>query len=322
MTPRPGEITSYADPNGGISAPTGIIMAPDGDAWFTSIGNHRVGRVRASSGTVETFIDPLDRVRLPANIIPAADGRLWFTCLGSNMLASIDPTSPKPAATLTHHAHPDLDKPVAIKSGIDGRLWFSLRGGEGAVGSLDPTAPDPLATLEVYRSPHISGPSALFADSHGSVWWVNGTGHTVGRLRVSDLSGEVEIESFAGFAGAPRAWAVASDGTLWITLRDPAGLQQLNPTATDPLAGTRTVTDTEDLVSPDGIWLGGDGALWIADTEVDRIVRFDPGPVSNPFSRFGCAPEVAGPFDIKGDGGALLWFTNKRGNTIASIVCR
>lgn len=72
VTPRPGKITSYADPNGGISAPTGIIMAPDGDAWFTSIGNHRVGRVRTSSGI-------------------KGDGGtlLWFTNKRGNTIASI-----------------------------------------------------------------------------------------------------------------------------------------------------------------------------------------------------------------------------------------
>lgn len=120
-----GDIAIYGDPDDGIRAPTGITVAPDGDVWFTSIGSHRVGRVRVGTGTVETFVDPSDRIRLPANIIPAADGRLWFTCLGSGMLASIDPEAPDPAETITHHAHSDLDGPVAIKSGPDGRLWFT-----------------------------------------------------------------------------------------------------------------------------------------------------------------------------------------------------
>lgn len=324
-----GAIHRYEDPSGLVQAPTGIIGAPDGDVWFTSIGNHRIGRVRVATGSVETFADPADAVRLPANIIPAADGRLWFTCLGAGLLASVDPSAADPASSIEHHPHPDLDKPVAIKSGPDGRLWVSLRGGDGAIASLDPTASDPMTTLRVYRSPTIAGPSALFAHPAGTVWWVNADTASIGRLDpAAGDTGAISALERESLPGTPRAWAVDGDDWLWVSLREPVGLLGFDPTAADPTGSFRHATD-ERLVSPDGIWFGPDGALWIADTDANQIARFDPAATAtgaatgDAWSFHGAPPLVQGPFDIKDAVGSdLLWFTNKGGNTIGSVDTR
>lgn len=316
-----GAIQTYADPNGLVQAPTGIIGAPDGDVWFTSIGNHRIGRVRVATGTVETFADPADAVRLPANIIPAADGRLWFTCLGSGALGAVDPSAPDPATSIATVAHPDLDHPVAIKSGPDGRLWVTLRGGEGAVASLDPTAPDPVSTLQLFRSPTIAGPSALFAHPAGTVWWVNADAGSIGRLdpAAGDGAGAITAIPAEALPGAPRAWAIDGAGWLWVTLRGPAGLLGFDPSAADPSATSVHATD-DRLITPDGVWFGPDGALWLADTEANRIHRFAREDEAEPWSSFGSPPDVVAPFDIKDAAGLdLLWFTNKDAGTIGSI---
>lgn len=314
-----GTITTYADPAGLVQAPTGIIGAPDGDVWFTSIGNHRLGRVRVATGTVETFADPADVVRLPANIIPAADGRLWFTCLGSGALGAVDPATDDPASTITTYVHADLDHPVAIKSGRDGRLWFSLRGGDGAIASVDPTAADPLATLQLFRSPTIADPSALFAHPSGTVWWVNAGNGSIGRLDPTRNDGGVSVALGADvLPGAPRAWAITGDGRLWVSLREPAGLLGFDPLAADPSATWTHLTD-DRLQTPDGIWLGADGALWMADTDANRIHRCAVGD-ADAWSSYGGPPDVVGPFDIKaGVGSDRLWFTNRDAGTIGSI---
>jgi virginiamycin B lyase len=316
-----GDISVYED--SGIQAPTGIVVAPDGDIWFTSIGNDRVGRVRVASGTVETFADPVNAVHLPANIFPAADGRLWFTCLGSGMLASIDPSATDPTATILHYSHPELDQPVAIKAGRDGRLWFTLRGSGGAIGSVDPCADDPIATLHTYRSPTISGPSALFADQSGVIWWVNADAGTIGRLEHAPATevpdAGISALGPAALFASPRAWACDQAGWLWLTTRDDPGLLRFDPNAVDPVA-TIERAHHDKLVTPDGVWSGPDGALWLADTDADTIVRFDP--TTDTWSFYGAPPVVAGPFDIKSgpSGDARLWFTNKTGNSIGSIA--
>jgi virginiamycin B lyase len=322
MCPSAGQIDVFRDPTGMMDAPTGIIGA-GGDVWFTSIANARIGRVRMESGSVETFADPADRVRLPANIFPGIDGRVWFTSLGSDRLGSVDPRAPDPALTIVTYAHPDLSKPVALKSSPGGRLWFSLRGSDG-IGSIDPAAPDPISSVRVLHSDRVAGPAALFIDPGGRVWWVNADNGTIGFF---DPEVERPADSIIALGpwptfGSPRAWAIDPAGWLWVTTQDRPGLLTFDPTVPDPTTTVRWVTD-ERLETPDGVWCGVDGALWFADTSSNAIGRHDPrvaGPTSWQF--FGGSPDVDGPFDIKPGGDptdGCLWFTNKSGNTIGRI---
>ena len=319
-----GEVHTYRDPAGQIDSPTGIIGAPNGDVWFTSIGNGRVGRVRPGDGAVETFADPAGGVELPANIFPGADGRIWFTCLGSNRLGAIDPTSPAPASSIRTYGHRDLDKPVALKAAPDGRLWFSLRGSD-AIGSLDPRAGDPVSTIRIFRARSIAGPAALIPGPDGMIWWVNAGNDTIGWLdpTVGEPGDTVGVLGPSPELNRPRAWAVDRSGRLWLSTQGAPGLVSFEPSAADPASTLRRV-EHQRLRTPDGIWLGADDALWFADTDADAIVRFDPAASANgdAWAFFGGRPLVEGPFDIKSgadprDG--FLWFTNKSGNSIGRI---
>ncbi|WP_024796398.1 Vgb family protein [Tomitella biformata] len=306
-----GAIDVFYPRAGEVDSPCGIIAA-GGDVWFTSIANGRVGRVRAADWRVETFADPHGRVRLPANIFPGADGRLWFTCLGSDALAAIDPDAADPAGTITLHTHPDLRGPVAIKAAATGLLWFTARGSQ-AVGSLDPRAHSPTASLRLIRSELIADPSALFVDARGLVWWVNAGSGTVGRLDPSSGDPARAVARFGPWPeyGVPRAWAMDRAGALWLTTREPPGLMTMDG------AGEVSWRTDERLRTPDGVWVAGDDAVWLADTAANAIVRFDPSV--GDWLGF-TAPGVAGPFDIKpGPDASALWFTNKRGGSIGSI---
>lgn len=315
-----GAIEIFRDSDGGIDSPCGII-ASGNDVWFTSIANGRIGRVRTADGTVETFADPQDRMRLPANLFPSSDGRLWVTCLGSDSLASFDPLAPDPSRTISISTHPDLRGPVAIKAAATGLLWFTVRGSH-AIASLDPRASDPSASFAWVRSRLISDPSALFVDCRGMIWWVNAGTGTVGRLDPAAPGPAAVVERFGPWPdyGAPRAWAMDSAGTLWLTTQDAPGLLTIDAPAhgmrAPGEAAVHWCTD-ESLRTPDGVWVAADGAVWIADTAADAIVRYEPA--TRRWAGF-TAPGVEGPFDIKpGPDESALWFTNKRGSSIGRI---
>ena len=294
-----------------LQGPSGIISA-FGEVWFTSIADHRVGRVRAD-GVVQVFSDPADLTRLPANIFPGADGRVWFTSLGSDRLGAIDPAADDPAATIVTYALPEGSRPVALKSAADGLLWSSLRGADAIV-SFDPRAADPLATIQWHRCPSIDAPAALFAAGDGRIWWVNSGSDALGVL--DPTTGEIRAIAPRPGSGAPRAWAETADGRLWVTTRSPAGLLSFDPA---DLEGSLERHGTAPLQEPDGVCAGPDGALWIADTAANTVVRFDPATAS--WTTVATAPRVDGPFDVKpGPDGASVWFTNKTGNTIGRLA--
>ncbi|MGB3696355.1 MAG: hypothetical protein WBA05_02870 [Gordonia sp. (in: high G+C Gram-positive bacteria)] len=166
--------------------------------------------------------------------------------------------------------------------------------------------------MTLIRSELIADPSALFVDPRGRVWWVNATTRTLGRY---DPAAPGPVRRFGPWPqyGAPRAWAVGADGTLWVTTQDAPGLLAVDA-ATDP--AVRWHTDLL-LRTPDGVCAGPDDSLWIADTAADAIVRYRPATGS--WDRF-TADGIAGPFDIKaGPDPAFLWFTNKRGDSLGRI---
>ncbi|MEZ5157933.1 MAG: hypothetical protein R2687_03780 [Candidatus Nanopelagicales bacterium] len=285
-----------------ISAPTGIIEGPGGEVWFTSIGNNRLGRVCAD-GVVQTFADPAGELLLPANLYPGSDGRMWFTALGSNAVGSIDPSAADPATTIELVTHPGLQKPVAIKGDEAGHLWCTLRGAD-AVARIDPAEPVPV----VFEDPSIADPSALFIAAH-RVFWVNARTSTIGWL-APDTG---EVAAVDPGCGTLRAWAIGEDGRLWLTTREPAGLLVLDPTRPTDfhwVAG-------DGLSAPDGVWQTR-GILWIADTDANAIVAYDPS--ANTWERLGEPPAVDGPFDIKAATEGSLWFTNKTGNSIGRMT--
>ncbi|MBI5338274.1 MAG: hypothetical protein HZB45_11395 [Mycolicibacterium rufum] len=301
-------ITALRDP--GLNAPSGIIAA-DGDVWFTNIGDDRVGRIH--HGTVQLFAAPPGAIRFPANIFPGPDDRVWFTSLGSDALGAIDPGAADPASTISMYALPDGSRPVALKSGPDGRMWFSLRGID-AIGSLDPRATDPAGSLHIVADPDIAAPAALFVTPDGRVWWVNSVTGTLGTLDVATDA----VTTLGALPALPRAWAPTPDGLLWLTTREPAGLLSFD--ARDPAATLRHATDRR-LREPDGVCAGEDGRVWFVDTAANSIVGHLPGTGSWQF--FGAPPDVDGPFDIKpGPDPAVMWFTNKSGNSIGALSAK
>jgi streptogramin lyase len=62
-----GDITTFTDPAGNVSGPEDITPGPDGNLWFTSFGNGRVGFI-TPQGAITTFTDPAGNVDLPVGI--------------------------------------------------------------------------------------------------------------------------------------------------------------------------------------------------------------------------------------------------------------
>lgn len=292
----------------GLNAPSGIIAAAD-DIWFTNIGDDRIGRVR--DRRVELFNAEPGVIRFPANIFPAADGRVWCTSLGSDALIALDPDSDDPASTITAYPLPPGSRPVALKASPDGRLWFSLRGAD-AIASIDPCAGDPSASLRLITGEGIAAPAALFVTADGRPWWVNAA--SIGTA--DPLT--AEVTTVRELPAAPRAWTQADDGTLWLTTREPAGLQSFDPS--DP-SGTIRLFTHRDLTEPDGICTGVDGRLWFVDTARNRVGSVAADRASDHHAwEFVDSPDVQGPFDIKpGPDPRVMWFTNKTGNSLGLL---
>ncbi len=89
-----------------------------------------------------------------------------------------------------------------------------------------------------------------------------------GTTPASAATGDISEFAFADAAALPQAIAADADGTLWITLRG-SGLL-----AKSTLSGTITMVltgGTTPNTGPDGIALGPDQRMWLAEETANRI---------------------------------------------------
>jgi virginiamycin B lyase len=86
-----GDITTFIDPAGNVSQPEDITTGPDGNLWFTSFGNGRVGFI-TPDGEITTFTDPEGNVERPIGITAGHDGNVWFTSRDTNRIGASPPT--------------------------------------------------------------------------------------------------------------------------------------------------------------------------------------------------------------------------------------
>jgi virginiamycin B lyase len=68
--------------------PSGLVVGPDGNFWFTETHNDRIGRM-SPAGVVQEYALPLNR-REPVSITAGPDRALWFTFYQPGAIGRID----------------------------------------------------------------------------------------------------------------------------------------------------------------------------------------------------------------------------------------
>ena len=142
-----------------------ITAGPDGNLWFTSVGN--IGRI-TTSGVVTVFPTPAGKTgRLPGDITAGPDGNLWFTDQSNDAIGRITPTG-----MVTEFSLPPVTQmagPFSITAGPDGNLWFT-RHNAFTVGapSLDQIGRiTPSGTITLFAVTPGSQPQYITAGSDG-----------------------------------------------------------------------------------------------------------------------------------------------------------
>jgi virginiamycin B lyase len=196
------------------------------------------------------------------------------------------------------------DEPIAIATGTDGSVWFTMdhsdsigRIRDGHVERLPTSgrnieplglavAPDGsawYADLAARAIAHISGagkierfvldtPIArlgrLAIAPDGAVWFADPTGYGMTKLKDGAFS-RYQIESARG---GPYGVAVAADGAIWATLQNGNQLLQISADG----AG-KTFDLPRGAAVPTDVAVGSDGAVWFLQFRANRIGRFKDG---------------------------------------------
>jgi virginiamycin B lyase len=104
---------------GGVPSPYDIVLGPDGNLWFTDMGNYSdAGAV--GSVTQYGTIAEIDTGGTPYGIVTGPDGALWFTQPSTDQIGRIDPVTRK----LTEYPGVATE-PYGIAVGPDGALYIA-----------------------------------------------------------------------------------------------------------------------------------------------------------------------------------------------------
>ena len=119
-------ITTFADPGGtaSTSGPFRITTGTDGNLWYTSSANDRIGRI-TPAGVITTFADPAGSSSTdnPYDITTGPDGNIWYTT-GGNRIGRLEPGNIDITASITTFGDPDfeLSSPSGLTVAPDGNL--------------------------------------------------------------------------------------------------------------------------------------------------------------------------------------------------------
>ena len=274
-------ITEYSAGLSAGAGPNVIAKGPDGAMWFSEYQAGKIGRI-AADGSITTY--PSGQAQLtasaePSGLVAGPDGNIWFTEYGAGKIGDIDPST---GALVGEYPLPAgiSSQPEGIVVGPDGALWVTERGA-GKIGRLDP------ATVSPGTSQGIKEFSIPFGGNQPPA-------HPVDLID-------------------------GPNGTIWVTLLD-GRIASVVPTGshTDPTATIALYPLPTANSQPEGIALGSDNKLWVAEYGASQFAEIDPGSVqagtSDGITEY---PAAGKPLWLAQAGDGALWATD---NTDSELI--
>lgn len=282
-----GMVSFYPDTSGDAVL-DGIVAGPDGQIWFTDVGNGIVGRINTSGTyTLQEQVSPGPS----SGITVGPDKKLWFTLAGGGVGRMT--TSGK----VKYFIDSQGSFPQGITTGPDGALWFAQS--NGTVGRVTTKGKFTHFTVTT-GSAHLQG---IVTGPDGNLWITQETfNSTLFSNQVFRLTPKGVVTAYT--VGEGPAWiCVGPDKALWFTERASNAIGRLT---TD--GKYKDFPIDSRYGGPSGIALGPDGALWISDFND----RFGIGrmTVKGKFRSFK-VPSVYGEFrQISAGPDGAMWFSS------------
>ncbi|MFL5833005.1 MAG: hypothetical protein ACJ76B_03370 [Solirubrobacterales bacterium] len=197
ITPA-GEVAEYPSPLY-ASHPKQIVVAPDGNVWFTD-GYYRVDRYDVGTNSFEEF--SITGGSDPTGIVVGPDGAIWFAERGMGHIGRISMNG-----QYTRYEIPPVSHPRQIVVGPDGNLWFT-----------DEEAPrigriTTAGKVSLFPVPVKGGTDKLVAGPRGLLWYSSG-----GEIGTISTDGEASPAECL-YPRCPLKIAAitpGADGYLWV----------------------------------------------------------------------------------------------------------
>jgi virginiamycin B lyase len=189
-----GQVTEFPVPST-LGDPWEITLGPDGNLWFTEIGDYfnpdnpanvaNIGRI-TPSGVITEFPVPT-KASAPNGITVGPDGALWFTENHGNQIGRITTSgaiSEFPIPTPNAAA-------IGIAAAVDGNLWFTEQFGQ-RIGRISTSG-----QVREFPLPNGGNPVGITAGPDGALWFPEVRGHRIGRITTDGAISELPVAANA-----------------------------------------------------------------------------------------------------------------------------
>ncbi|MEO8740306.1 MAG: lyase [Casimicrobiaceae bacterium] len=259
LDPQSGKTVEV--PLGTGSAPHGVIVGPDGNAWISDGGQNAIVRVDAKTRAVKVWPLPADTGYTNLNTLTFdRQGRVWFTGQ-SGYYGRLDPAT----GDMKVWKAPRGSGPYGITTTPGGEVYYaSLAGNHIAQINVDTGE----ATVIEPPTPG-QGARRVWSDSRGRIWvsyW--NTGH----VGVYDPAAKAWREwKLPGNAHAYSVWVDDKD-KVWLTDWSSNAIVRFDPVTEkfDAYPSNKERANVRQM-------LGRSGEAWGAESGVDRLVMV-PAP--------------------------------------------
>jgi streptogramin lyase len=217
---------------------------------------------------------------------------IWLATIGTAQAA---PSIAEYASGITS------GQPTGITPGPDGNLWFTERGGSGALARITPSG---IVTEFTSGLSSSDQPTGITSGPDGNLWFTEqGNPGRIGRI--TPAGAITEFTSGLTNDLQPTGITAGPDGNLWFT--ESGGFGRIGRITTAGVI-TEFLTGLTQSSSPTGIVAGPDGNLWFTErTNGGRIGRITPSGVITEFSS--ALTNNAQPTGIVAGPDGNLWFT-------------
>ncbi len=201
------------------------------------------------------------------------------------------------------------DKPSAIVSGPEGKLWFNGPT-EHSIDKL-PTSGTPVTEYSLGSNEKIDEALALGPD--GNVWYTdNGGAHSIGKITPSGKITEYAVSAVKSPQGGIAA---GSDGNMWFPLFESGGHNAIGEIATSGGAITEYPLSSTSEASSITPGPEKEKALWYTDYSANKIGKITTSGTITEYSL-----SSTGPIGITAGPDKNLWFTEPLNHKIGKIT--
>jgi virginiamycin B lyase len=254
------------------SAPNGIAVDSNGNAWFVAQGNDSLGVVYANNYTTRLFKVPTKNITSWGVAVDSTRNVVWFTDYTSDAVWSFNITSS------AFHEYPITTNSFAFPSAIEvdqnHNVWFTEQYAD-KLAEIFPVngtikeypVPPPLSNVQD------SGPVGLTISPNGTIWFTDTIATSVG----SFSNGVFHEYNLTGSILLPVGIALDAKGDLWFTEHGPSLISEFVPS-------NGTVRSISTSLAPAPLYeslpyycyIDSQGNVWFNEHQGNRIGRYSP----------------------------------------------